>query len=167
MLFSVHVFWIEVHATKITEDFCACVLLSLLFTDANVILTCGSLLSKLDLYTCVSPCESVGLGCYWVDNSELRKRKRTSLWHLLTLVTLLDFPLQLYQPGLDLSPPNSSSVTAFSASHRWAPPCLFSATGLQSDGEDDLPSIHLSPHPLWNLKHWVKLLPKLTQVRVW
>lgn len=49
---------------EITEDFCACVLISLLFTEANVILNSGSLLSHLDLYTCVSPCESVGLGCY-------------------------------------------------------------------------------------------------------
>lgn len=106
-----------------TEDFRACVLISLLFTEANVILTCGSLLPLLDLYTCVSPCESVGLGCYWVDNSELRKRKRTSLWHLLTLVTLLDFSLQLSQPALYPNAPNSSSVTAFfPASHRWAPP---------------------------------------------
>lgn len=111
----------------ITEDFCACVLISLLFTEASVILSCGSLLSRLDLYTCVSPCESVGLGCYWVDNSELRKRKRTSLWHLLTLVTLLHFPLQLYQPGLDL-------ITKFllwyfvlcmHASHCWARPFVF------------------------------------------
>lgn len=49
---------------EITEDFCACVLISLLFTEANVILTCGSLLPHLDLYASVSPCESVGLGCY-------------------------------------------------------------------------------------------------------
>lgn len=66
------------------------------------------------LHLCLPPCESVGLGCYWVDNSELRKRKRTSLWHLLTLVTLLDFSLQLSQPALYPNAPNSSSVTVFS-----------------------------------------------------
>lgn len=44
------------------------------------------------LKTSVSLHESVGLGCYWVDYSELWKRKCTSLWHLLTLVT---FPFTL------------------------------------------------------------------------
>lgn len=64
--------------------------------------------------TSVSPCGSLGLGCYWVDNSELRKRKRTSLWHLLTLVTLPDFPLHLYHPSLSLNTSNSCSCPVFS-----------------------------------------------------
>lgn len=55
---------------------------------------CSSSLISLCLSVCESP---VGLGCYWVDYSELRKRERTSLWHLLTLVTLC-FPLQLCPP---------------------------------------------------------------------
>lgn len=37
----------------------------------------------------LSLCDSAGLGCYWVDYSEFWKRKCTSLWRLLALVTLL------------------------------------------------------------------------------
>lgn len=156
------------HVTKGSHRISVHVLISLLFTEANVILTCKSLLPHLDLYTCVSPCESVGLGCYRVDNSELRKRKRTSLWHLLTLVTLLDFPLQLSQPGLYLNTPKSYCVTAFSACTcpTAEPPPPFVCTHRTAVRQWRRPSQDTPQYSL-SLKHWVKMLPNLTQICVW
>lgn len=47
-----------------------------------------------DLQTSLSLCESVGLGCYWVDYSELWKWKRTSLTFTNSGNSSLCFPLQ-------------------------------------------------------------------------
>lgn len=56
------------------------------------------LVSLPDLYTSVSLC--VGLGCYWVDNSELRKRQCTSLTFTNSGNASWFSPSQLYPPAL-------------------------------------------------------------------
>lgn len=101
-----------------------------------------------DLQTSLSLCESVGLGCNWVDYSELWNWKRTSLTFTNSGNSSLCFPLQCCPSANPLFP------FSFPNLHIWyyiyvlclhQMLCIYSSIyiGLQFHSGNHLPRLHL------------------------